>query len=422
MSTSRTLGEELIQLRAEQAAAFKAARKEDGSFDLAPEDAEQVANRNKAIEEKAEAYKKAVDIEAMAEGNDGELKRLTAKGQRQTRDADPGEPAGEGPRRFKTLGELVIESEAYKSRTSATKGVTVFIDLAEHFGKSAASRGIKALLDLSAAPPAEVRLPITITPGEQQPTVASLMPNSRSNAGSIKYLEETTTTPGASETDESGQKPEAALAFTERTAEFRKIAVTLPVTDESLEDNDFLEGYINNRLTTFVQMREDSQLLNGSGSGTPTELKGILAFSIGSASGGNNNADAIMLGIAEVATNSYLPATGVVINATDWANLRMLREDESNGTGAYLMGPPSQAGANTIWGLDVVATTAITAGTALVGNFRLGAQVWRKSGIRVDVGYVDDQFLLNQRTIRVEERLALAVYRPSAFAEVTLTS
>jgi HK97 family phage major capsid protein len=421
MATARALGEELKQLRDEQAAAFKSARKEDGSLELAPEDAEKISNRNQAIEEKAAAYKKALELEEMAESNDGELKRLSTRGVRQTSDGDPGAPAGEGVRRIKTLGQLVVESEEAKNRLRG-QGFGLELDIEKHFGKSAAAQGIKALIDLSAAPPAEVRLPTIVTPGEQQPTVASLMPQGTSNAGSIKYLEETTTTPGAFETDESGTKPEAALAFTERTAEFRKIAVTVPVTDESLEDNDFLESYINNRLRAFVLMREDSQLINGSGTGTPTELAGILSFGIGSASGGNNNADAIMAGIVDVAVASYLPATGVVMHPADWADLRLLREDQGGGTGTYLMGPPSQSGPQTIWGLDVVTTTAMTQGTALVGNFRLGAQVWRKGQIRVDVGYVDKQFINNQRTIRVEERLALTVYRPSAFSEVTLAS
>lgn len=420
MATAIALGEELKQLRDEQAAAFKTARKDDGSYELSSEDAEKISNRNKAIEEKAAAYKKALDLEEMAESNDSELKRLGARGTRKTTDSAPGAPASEGPRSARSLGELVTASDAFKSWTDRSRGVTVVLDLEREFGKTAASHGVKALFDLSAFAPAEVRLPQIVAPGEQQPTVASLMPQGRTSAGAIRYMEETTTTTGAFETDESGEKPEAALAFTERLAPIVKIAVTLPVTDEALEDNDFIESYINNRLRSFVLQREDSQLLNGSGAGTPTELKGILAFSIGSASGGSNNADAIMAGIVDVATASYLPATAVVMNPSDWADLRLLREGD--GTGTYLMGPPSISGPTTIWGLDVVTTTAMTAGTALVGNFRLGAQIFRKSDLTVAVGYVDDQFRLNQRTIRVEERLALAVYRPSAFSEVTLAS
>jgi HK97 family phage major capsid protein len=70
--------------------------------------------------------------------------------------------------------------------------------------------------------------------------------------------------------------------------------------------------------------------------------------------------------------------------------------------------------------LPVVVTTAITAGVALVGAFKMGAQVFRKGGISVDVSNShSDYFVKNLTAIRAEERVALAVYRPGAFGEVT---
>jgi hypothetical protein len=36
-----------------------------------------------------------------------------------------------------------------------------------------------------------------------------------------------------------------------------------------------------------------------------------------------------------------------------------------------------------MWGKPVVTTTAMTRGTAIVGAFRLGAQLWRRRGINV---------------------------------------
>jgi HK97 family phage major capsid protein len=83
------------------------------------------------------------------------------------------------------------------------------------------------------------------------------------------------------------------------------------------------------------------------------------------------------------------------------------------GNGAY-------ANAERYWGLPVVVTTAITSGTALVGAFKLGAQIWDREGITVDATNSDqDDFTFNRMAIRVEERLALAIYRPNAFCKVT---
>jgi HK97 family phage major capsid protein len=73
-----------------------------------------------------------------------------------------------------------------------------------------------------------------------------------------------------------------------------------------------------------------------------------------------------------------------------------------------------------LWGLPVAVTPAMTAGTALVGAYASAAQVFRKGGIRVEASNShQDFFIKNLVAIRAEERLALAVYRPGAFGEVT---
>ena len=52
--------------------------------------------------------------------------------------------------------------------------------------------------------------------------------------------------------------------------------------------------------------------------------------------------------------------------------------------------------------------------------FGQAAQVFRKGGIRVEASNShSDFFIKNLVAIRAEERLALAVYRPGAFGEVT---
>jgi HK97 family phage major capsid protein len=74
-----------------------------------------------------------------------------------------------------------------------------------------------------------------------------------------------------------------------------------------------------------------------------------------------------------------------------------------------------------VWGLRTVVTPAVPAGTAVVAAWAAGAQVFRKGGITVDSTNSDgDKFRSNISTIRAEERLGLAVYRPSAFDVVTL--
>ena len=74
-------------------------------------------------------------------------------------------------------------------------------------------------------------------------------------------------------------------------------------------------------------------------------------------------------------------------------------------------------------GLTVDVTTAIAQGTVLVGGFQESAQIFRRQGVTVEMtnSNVDD-FVNNLITVRAEERLALAVYRPAGFGKVTLTA
>jgi HK97 family phage major capsid protein len=72
-------------------------------------------------------------------------------------------------------------------------------------------------------------------------------------------------TNAAAATRKAALKPESALAFTNVDEPLRKIATFLPVTDEMLEDFAQIQSYIDNRLSLFVQIAEEAQLLSGNG-------------------------------------------------------------------------------------------------------------------------------------------------------------
>jgi len=67
----------------------------------------------------------------------------------------------------------------------------------------------------------------------------------------------------------------------------------------------------------------------------------------------------------------------------------------------------------------VVLSNYVGAGTALVGNFRESAHIWRRSGVTVEAtNSHSDLFVKNITMLRAEERLGLGVFRPVAFTEV----
>jgi HK97 family phage major capsid protein len=202
------------------------------------------------------------------------------------------------------------------------------------------------------------------------------MPEGRTSGNAILYMEETTTTSNAAETDESGTKPEAALAFTQRTSNVRKIAVSLPVTDESLEDIPFIESYIDTRLSFFIRQREDSELLVGDGTGVEPPRPERLGHQH-PGTGTDNNQDAILKAIVQVQVASYFDADAVVLHPNNWQTMRLAKDDVGN----YLFGPPNMPGADQVFGYRIVKTTAMTAGTGLAGAFRACAEVFRRTDL-----------------------------------------
>lgn len=252
-------------------------------------------------------------------------------------------------------------------------------------------------------------------------TIAARIAEGTTNSSIVRYMQESVATSGAAGVAESGSKPESTLAFDATDASVKKIATFLPVTDEMMEDVPALQSYINGRLSLFVKQEEERQLLNGGGG---DEIDGILSF----LSGGNTDVTSDVVD-AQAADNVYhaitlirkafLEPDTIVMHPDDWERIQLLKDD----LGRYLGSGPFQSAAGpSLWGLPVVVTTAANQGSAIVGAFRTGAQMFRRGGLSVEASNSHADFFSHNKTaIRCEERLALAVYRPEAFATADVT-
>jgi HK97 family phage major capsid protein len=104
-----------------------------------------------------------------------------------------------------------------------------------------------------------------------------------------------------------------------------------------------------------------------------------------------------------------------VFHPNDWQDVRLLRTAD----GLYIWGNPSDAGPERIWGLQVAMAQAITEGTALVGDTNYLELAVRR-GVDTQVSNSHSTFFIEgKQAIRADMRVALVVYRPTAFATVT---
>jgi len=250
-------------------------------------------------------------------------------------------------------------------------------------------------------------------------TVRDLLAPGTTDSNSITYMVEKLFTNAAAPVAEGAAKPESALSFDQVTDLVQKIAHWLPVTEEMLEDVSQIMSYIDARLRVGIEQTEEDQLLNGNG--TAPNLSGILDR-VGLTPphvrvDPETNVDAIFIQMMAIFNASMVMPDGHVVNPANWSKIMLAKDAAGHYLGA---GPFAGPLAANLWGLPVSVTPAIAANSALTGAFKSQAQIFDKGGIRVEASNSHaDFFIKNLVAIRAEERLALAVYRPSAFGLTT---
>jgi HK97 family phage major capsid protein len=366
--------------------------------------AETTTTELKNLGQVTEETKKVAD-EALIKHNELSA-RFTDMEQKMARKGD------DRPERQKSFGEQVAESEELKS----------FI---ANGGKGRVNIGVKAIISAlttdANGSAGDLIVPQRqdgiITPAQRRMTIRDLLTPGRTTSNAIQYVKETGFTNNAATVSETSgaAKPQSEIKFDIMTTAVTTIAHWVLATKQILDDVPQLQSYIDGRLRYGLQYVEEGQLLNGGGTGT--DLNGIYtqatAFSAPiTLPTPVTKIDIIRLAMLQ-AVLAELPATGVVMHPTDWATIELVKDT----TGRHIIGNPGggQVGSS-LWRLPVVETPAMTVDKYLVGAFKLGAQIFDREDANVEISTEDsDNFRKNLVTIRAEERLALAVYRPEAF-------
>lgn len=306
----------------------------------------------------------------------------------------------------KSFAEILRASDSYKSFRERGGGTAVI----ELSGAES-----KTLMTLTTINNQATRMPGIQPSIQDETTVSDLVAQGSTDNNAMTYMEETTFTNATTTVDEGGLKPESALAFTERTDNVRKLATWIPATTELLSDVSGIQSYIEGRLTFMIRRKEEDQILNGDG--TAPNISGILDRAIQSqAKGTDPTPDAFYKAITKVRVTGQAEPDAFVIHPNDWQEIRLLRTAD----GVYIWGSPAEAGPERMWGLNARITSVIAENTGLVGAFRAYAQKFQREGITLKISTEhSDYFVYNKVAILAEERLALAVYRPYAFCQVT---
>lgn len=303
-----------------------------------------------------------------------------------------------------TFGQMVVEAKEYKSRERKQQ-MTLEVDF-----------DLKTLLQTSAGWQPRTGNGDRVVDKIIRPVqLLDRIPTDTTDLFEIPFMTETTRTQAAAEVAEAGTYAEDAFVFTRSASAVRKIGSQIPVTDEQLADVGSMRSLLDNRLRFGLEARLDQQILVGDG--ISPNIQGVFTVSgiQTQAKGADSTANAIFKAMTLVRiTGRAIPDT-VVMHGTDWANVRLAQ----NAQGDYQFGPPTMVGADTMWGLPVVQSEALTAGNSVVGAFTTYSQLLYKKGIEVTAGWVGTQFIEGKMTLRADLRAAFVVYRGAAFTKVT---
>ncbi len=400
--------------------------KTEGSNDL---DMEKVKLITGTTAEKAVEIKRLNDeLTALGKAWEGERNLVLIQmhnAEEQRKAAEPNNPwqhPGEGhsgePRvELKSLGQLVIESPAFKDYKGG-QGPSAELDIF----KDPDGREFKTVMSTGAGfAPESIRTGRVVEEALRPIQLLDLIPAGATNQAAVVYMEETTATNAAVERAESAQgalvsDAESALVFTERSSTVRVISTFLPVTREQLEDEPQVQSLVNSRLTFFIRQRLDYQIMQGDGAGA--NLTGIL--NTGSiqtkAKGADPVPDAIYKAMTLIRVTGRARPSGIAMHPNDWQDVRLLRTAD----GIYIWGSPADPGPERIWGLPVAQSDILTENIGLVGDFRAFCQLLIRSGIEVQISDSHASYFIQRlKAIRADMRAAFIVYRPEAFCTVT---
>lgn len=294
----------------------------------------------------------------------------------------------------------------------------------QHFAEKAASSGkvslsMKATLTSATTNAAgsvgaglvATRDPEIVTLVRPRLTIRNLLPTIQVSGNSVEVLKETGHNLNAGMVAEGAAKPSSDLQLALVTLPIRTIAHWMKASRQILDDMPQLQGLIDTELLYGLAAKEESQILNGDGTGQ--NITGLIpqatAFTAPYAITGATSIDMLAQAICQLALASY-EVDGAVVNTADWWRMKTLKDAGGN----YIIGNPAGGTGDNLWGLPIVPTTGISIDKFLVGSFQQAGVLYDRWTARIEVGYENDDFTKNLVTILAEERIGLAVKRGGA--------
>jgi len=243
--------------------------------------------------------------------------------------------------------------------------------------------------------------------------VRDLIAPGTTNSNSIEYVVEEAYTDSTDVTEEGKEYKQSDFDLKLKTATVRKITAYIIVSEEMLEDVEGLNSYISLRLPSKLKLKENYQLLYGDGIGTNLSglVKNATAYVDELTDPDVSRIDVLVSAAKQVKTSEYNP-NFMLIHPTDALAMKLTKDDNGNYIQPWIFMKPQDISLD---GIRIVESSAITSGDFLVGDGS-AAQVFDRRQMTLEMTNTnEDNFIKGMVTVRISERLTVAVYRPKGF-------
>jgi HK97 family phage major capsid protein len=245
----------------------------------------------------------------------------------------------------------------------------------------------------------------------RRPVFVDYMTRATASSNLISWVYQANKDGAAGGTSEGTAKNKIDFDLLVGSQQVVKRTALVRVTDEMIDDIDFIESEIRNELVK--ELLKDVEGTAFSGNNTPPAMNGVYttatAFAAGTFAGtvdNPNSVDVLVVAMNQIMIAEQGMPTHIFMHPSDVTALKLVKVTSTDKR--YVERLSEIGGMLSMDGTPIVPTTLVTAGTFLIGDMSR-AYLFEKGGLSVEIGYNDDDFAKNFRTIRAEWRGATVV-------------
>ena len=253
--------------------------------------------------------------------------------------------------------------------------------------------------------------------------IRELFPQGTTTSDTIRVPKETGGEGAVSTVAEGATKPQVDYDFQAYPYPVEKIAGYAKISEEMLTDLSYMSSFLSNTLRNQIMIKEDQQLLYGTG--TTPQITGLTIGASSFSAVLPADADAQILDLmieacAQLETSFYNP-NYMVLNPRNYSQLLRTKDADGQYIGSKFWN--YQTNRLEPYGVPVVKNTAVTLGTYVIGDFSQGGQIFDRMGVNVRFyDQNEDDAIKNLITVVAEERMTLAIYRDGAWINGTIAT